>query len=198
MTLGILLSGGMDSIALAYWKRPNIALTVDYGQSASAAEIRAASVVCSDLRIQHEVIRANCSDLASGDLFNKPPLPISPVTEWWPFRNQLLITLGVIRGISLGLNELVFGSVRTDEVHADGSAIFFRKIHELVSMQEGRIAVAAPAVNLTTVELIRRSGIPLELLSWAHSCHKGNFACGMCRGCAKHYSTMAELGYEPY
>lgn len=35
----ILLSGGMDSIALAYWKRPEIAITIDYGQKPAAAEV---------------------------------------------------------------------------------------------------------------------------------------------------------------
>ena len=33
----LLLSGGMDSIALAFWKRPEIAITIDYGQRAAEA-----------------------------------------------------------------------------------------------------------------------------------------------------------------
>ena len=40
MNTALLLSGGMDSIALAYWKRPDIALTIDYGQAAADAEER--------------------------------------------------------------------------------------------------------------------------------------------------------------
>ncbi len=34
----ILLSGGMDSIALAYWKRPELAITINYGQKPFLAE----------------------------------------------------------------------------------------------------------------------------------------------------------------
>jgi 7-cyano-7-deazaguanine synthase len=198
MTRGVLLSGGIDSIALTYWKRPPIAFTIDYGQSAAVAEVRTALAVCSALSMRHEVICVNCSHLGSGDLANKPPLEAAPMSEWWPFRNQLLITLAAMKGISLGITHLMVGSVKTDGVHADGSSSFFGRINDLVSMQEGGIEIIAPAIDLTTVELIRQAAIPPELLCWAHSCHRGNYACGACRGCAKHYSTMAELGYEPY
>ena len=33
MTTGLLLSGGIDSSALAFWKRPQVCFTVDYGHS---------------------------------------------------------------------------------------------------------------------------------------------------------------------
>ena len=39
----IALSGGMDSICLAWWKRPESAITIDYGQLAASAEIAAAA-----------------------------------------------------------------------------------------------------------------------------------------------------------
>ena len=63
----ILLSGGMDSIALAYWLRPEIAITLDYGQRAAEAEIKAAAKVAGALGIEHSVISVDCSALGSGD-----------------------------------------------------------------------------------------------------------------------------------
>ena len=36
----MLLSGGMDSIAVAYWRRPSLAITIDYGQVPAAGELR--------------------------------------------------------------------------------------------------------------------------------------------------------------
>ncbi|EOE6681447.1 hypothetical protein ACNZ7R_01700 [Enterobacter hormaechei] len=39
----------MDSIAIAWWKRPDIALTLDYGQQAANAEIKAATATCEAL-----------------------------------------------------------------------------------------------------------------------------------------------------
>lgn len=196
MTTAILLSGGMDSLSLAYWKRPDFAFTIDYGQLSAKGEIQAARVVSRKLEIIHEVISVDCRELGSGDLAGKPQVEAAPAREWWPFRNQLLLTLAGMRAVSLGINELMFGSVKTDYFHKDGSAEFFEKISEVFSFQEGQLIVSAPAIGLTTEELVKVSGIPRSLLGWAHSCHISNVACGHCGGCAKYYSVMKELGYE--
>jgi 7-cyano-7-deazaguanine synthase len=66
MSAALLLSGGTDSVALAYWKRPTIAYTVDYGQLPAVGEIRAAAAVCDALGIRHRVLRVNCGELGSG------------------------------------------------------------------------------------------------------------------------------------
>jgi SagB-type dehydrogenase family enzyme len=81
MKVGILLSGGIDSIALTYWQRPQIALTVDYGQAPAAAEILAAEEVCKNLSIEHHVIRVDCKALGSGDLANSAPLAMCPLAS---------------------------------------------------------------------------------------------------------------------
>ncbi len=194
----ILLSGGMDSVALAYWRRPAIAYTIDYGQIPVDGEIRAAATVCESLSIRHRIIRANCRELGSGDLAGGEPSKVAPVPEWWPFRNQLLLTLAGAAAIADGVNELIFGAVKTDGSHADGRSDFFQKICALMEIQEGGIRVVAPAIQLTSVELIRLSKIPISVLAWSHSCHVSGLACGTCRGCVKHASTMKELGYEDY
>ena len=41
MTAALLLSGGMDSVAIAYWKRPRYGITINYGQEPAEGEIRA-------------------------------------------------------------------------------------------------------------------------------------------------------------
>jgi 7-cyano-7-deazaguanine synthase len=56
MKTGLLLSGGMDSIAIAYWKRPDVAFTIDYGQLSARGEIYASESVCQSLEIPHQVI----------------------------------------------------------------------------------------------------------------------------------------------
>lgn len=194
----LLLSGGMDSIALAYWQRPQFAFTIDYGQAPAAAEVAAAEQVCTELGIVHQAIRVDCSSLGSGDMANTAPLDIAPVPEWWPFRNQMLLTLAGMRAIACGAQTLLIGSVASDGVHADGRAEFYATIDTLMSLQEGNLRVEAPALNLTTVELIQRSGIPRALLAWAHSCHVGPLACGACRGCVKHYEVTKQLYDDPY
>jgi 7-cyano-7-deazaguanine synthase len=194
--IGLLLSGGVDSTAIAYWKKPVIAFTIDYGQASAEGEVRAATQVSKELAIAHEVLRVPCRSLGSGDLANLPSHPLSPAPEWWPFRNQLLVTIGVMRALQCGVGSLLIGSVKSDAFHADGKAEFYQQIDSLVRMQEGAIRVEAPAIHLTSAELVRAAGVPDGLLGWTHSCHTASFACGVCRGCAKRYSVMAELGYD--
>lgn len=198
MKTGILLSGGMDSIALTYWKKPEVALTIDYGQICAEAEIRASAVVCRALGIQHEIITVNCRQLGSGDLANIPASIVAPVPEWWPFRNQFIITVAAMRGIAISIKQLLFGAVKSDSAHVDGSKIFFHEIDRLISIQEGNISILAPAIEMTTTELVKVSGIEMSILGWAHSCHVSNYACGNCHGCFKHQFVMSELGYEAY
>lgn len=189
----LLLSGGMDSIALAYWKRPDIAFTVDYGQAAARAEVAASSQVCRELGIQHEVVRGDCASLGSGDMAGREALGMAPVPEWWPYRNQLLVTLAGMRAVALGVTTMMLGSVASDGSHADGKRDFYEAIDRLMRLQEGGVAVEAPALCMTTAELVCESGVPRSLLSWAHSCHVGSLACGGCRGCVKHYEVTKAL-----
>ncbi|GEM71951.1 MAG: 7-cyano-7-deazaguanine synthase [Sphingomonas sp.] len=194
----ILLSGGMDSIALAYWLRPAFAFTMDYGQAAAAAEIDASVQIAHDLGIDHEVIRVDCSSLGSGDMAGSTALDVAPASEWWPFRNQLLVTLAGMRAVAMGVTEIMVGSVLSDGVHADGRPAFYGTLDLLMREQEGGLRVTAPAIGMSTVDLIRQSGIPRDLLAWAHSCHTGPLACGSCRGCVKHLETTLALGGVGY
>ncbi|KXU89792.1 7-cyano-7-deazaguanine synthase [Paraburkholderia monticola] len=198
MKTALLLSGGMDSVAIAYWMRPEVGITVAYGQRAAEAEVRAAAAVCEALNIEHHVIDADLSALGSGDMAGSAPAALAPVSEWWPFRNQMLITLAAMKAVSLDVNRLLIGTLRTDGMHADGTQEFIAAINALLRCQEGAISLEAPAIGLTGPELITASGVPADLLAWAHSCHVANEACGMCRGCRKHYETLGELGFEPY
>jgi 7-cyano-7-deazaguanine synthase len=198
MSSGLLLSGGMDSIALAHWTRPTHAVTIDYGQRPAEAEIRAAQAVCADLGIEHTIVRADLSALGSGQMGVQPALDIAPVPEWWPFRNQMLITLAAMALIYRGVSELIIGTLKTDAAHADGAPEFVSTMDKTLRLQEGGLSLVAPAIEMTAPELIKASGVPMEILAWAHSCHVSNYACGMCRGCRKHYETLAELGHDPY
>lgn len=194
----VLLSGGMDSIALAHWKRPEIAITIDYGQKAAATELAAAAEVARRLAIRHETLRVDCSSLGSGDMAGGAPLAVAPVTEWWPFRNQMLLTLAGMKAVAIGVVELMVGSVASDGSHADGRAEFYAAADRLMSLQEGGIRVTAPAIGMTTADLIRTSGVSRETLGWAHSCHTGPLACGDCRGCHKHFQVTEELYGDAY
>jgi 7-cyano-7-deazaguanine synthase len=194
----VLLSGGVDSIALTHWQRPEYAITIDYGQRAAETELAAAAHIAGLLGVRHEIIRVDCSSLGSGDMAAQPASVHAPVPEWWPFRNQLLLTLAGMRATAIGVDELMLGSVASDGSHADGRPEFYAQVDSLMAMQEGAIRVTAPAVGMSTVELVQRSGAPREIIGWAHSCHTGPLACGGCRGCVKHYEVMRDLYGVPY
>lgn len=195
MKAGLLLSGGMDSLALAWWKRPAWAVTIDYGQKPAEAEIEVASIVCKELGITHEVIRVDCRSLGSGDLADTPANALASASDWWPYRNQLLLTLAAMRAVTRNVNTLMLGAVKGDgDHHRDGTEEFVRLMDHLASYQEGHLRIVAPALAMTTAELIRLAKVPPNLLAWAHSCHRGNTACGQCRGCNKYTQTYRELG----
>jgi len=196
MTTALLLSGGIDSTALAAWKRPDLCITVDYGQLAAETEISCAKNICSELSLSHDVIRVDCKGLGSGDLVGKPPLAAAPVSEWWPYRNQLLLTLAAISTAALGIQQILVGAVRSDSSHRDGTREFFDLMDSVLAYQECNLRVSAPASELSSVELVKASGIKLSLLALTHSCHTGRIACGRCRGCQKHFSILQELGLE--
>jgi len=198
MTQALLLSGGQDSAALLYMLRPSFAITIDYGQRPAEAEIRASSHLCKSLNIDHRVISIDCSTLGSGDMVGSPALPEAPVPEWWPYRNQLLVTMAAAVALTRNCSQLVIGTVKTDSSHADGTAGFVEVLSRLLMMQEGGLDLVAPAIGLTSAELVKKSGIPLELLCWAHSCHVSNLACGQCRGCNKHLEVTHALGFAAF
>lgn len=189
----LLLSGGIDSSALAWWKRPKRALTLDYGQLAAEAEIRSSRAICADAGIRHDVLRIDCSAIGSGDMAGLPASAHAPVTEWWPYRNQLLVTFAAAHALQEGLSVVLIGVVTSDAQHVDGSAAFIAATAQLLQLQEGSLSLHAPAASMSSTELVYMSKIPREVLAWAHSCHVANYACGACRGCYKRARIMVEL-----
>lgn len=183
----LLLSGGVDSVSLAFWQPPDVAITVDYGQVCAEAELQAAAQVCKELQIAHETIRVDCSDLGAGTLAGRQDrVEGAPTEEWWPYRNQLIITLAAMRAVQTEVSQLVLGAVRDDSDHADGRIKFFESMDEVVCSQEGSLRIRTPAIEMTSAELVRKSDIPKSLFDWAHSCHRSNFACSCCTGCRKY------------
>lgn len=189
----LLLSGGLESSALAAWLRPSLVLTIDYGQLPARGEIWAATSICRELDLEHHTLRVDSSAIGSGLLSGKASNDHAPIPEWWPFRNQLLITLAGAWGISRGATEILIGSVSDDGRHADGRAEFFDAADQLMALQEGGVRVRAPAVDMSSAQLIDRSEVSDAVLGWTHSCHVSNIACGSCPGCEKRRSVLYEL-----
>ncbi len=196
MKKAVLLSGGVDSICLTYGIKPEIAYTIDYGQIVAEREIYVSNYICNKLNIKHKVIKVDCKHLGSGSLANSINENISPSKEWWPFRNQLLITLASMQSIKDSVKEIYLASVKTDHFHKDGTSNFYTLINNLLFYQEGEIKVVCPTLEYYSHELVERYDVPKELITIAHSCHISNSACGKCGGCTKQLKVRYELDIE--
>lgn len=181
----LLMSGGLDSAALAYWLRPDVCVTIDYGQIAAKGEMAASDALCTAMELKHRRITVDLSSLGSGSMADRPAAPGAAATEFWPYRNQMLVTLAAMMLLPEGVAEIIVGAVSTDR-HGDGKAPFFRAIDRLLSLQEGGVRVTAPARHLSTPSLLRKSAFPYDLIGLTFSCHVHEFACGQCGGCLKH------------
>jgi 7-cyano-7-deazaguanine synthase len=118
----------------------------------------------------------------------------APTPEWWPFRNQLLVTMAGAVALRVGgIDRIWIGSVAEDEVNRDGSGEFRSVMSRLMSLQEGGLQVEAPAAHLSGSELVALSGAPADLLGWTHSCFVSDVPCLKCRGCNKHLSILETL-----
>lgn len=180
----LLLSGGVDSSAIAYWLRPELCLTIDYGQRPAAGEIAAARALCTMIGLAHETLVVDMKALGSGSLSGGPPSALAKAEEWWPFRNQMLITIAGMHLLSAGVRQIMLGAVRTD-IHADGRPPFLKAIDRVMNVQEGGVRVTAPASKLDSVELLSTSRFPKDLFGLTFSCHVLETPCGRCRGCEK-------------
>ena len=194
MTALLLLSGGLDSAAIAGVERPSAALFVDYGQLPALAERDSARMVAQHLSIELREIAIDLSALGTGLLVGHAKLEAAPTPEWFPFRNQFLVTIAAAVALRDGYVSVLLGVVAGDgDRHADGTPGFVDTLDTLVSGQEGKVRVTAPHIHTPPAHLIAHSGLPRHILRRTHSCHVGNLACGQCPGCHRRVAVLSAL-----
>lgn len=194
MSRVLLLSGGLDSTCIAAWQRPEHCLGIDYGQKAAAAERRAATAVAEHLELPYTHIKVDASEIGGG-LMARRPATVGKTPEWWPYRNQLLITVAAAWAVARGHTEVLAGTVAGDgDRHADGRQEFYDAITAVLSLQEGNVSASAPAIGLTSPQLIEASGVDDAALGWTHSCHVSDYPCAQCPGCTKRAEALAAAG----
>ncbi len=190
----ILLSGGLDSTAVAAIERPARALFVDYGQLPAEAERTAARAVASHLSLELDQLTVDLSDVGSGILIGAPQPNGELTPEWFPFRNQLLATIGAAHAVKHGLNSVLLGLVAEDSArHADGTRQFVSTLDMVTRGQEGRIRVSAPQIGSSLRELLLASRLPEDVIHQTHSCHTSNVRCEDCPGCHRRQEVLASL-----
>jgi 7-cyano-7-deazaguanine synthase len=190
----LLLSGGLDSTALAALERPTLCLVIDYGQRPAPAEAQAAMAVTKALGLPLQQLRLDLGGTGGGLLRDDAPLPGAPSPEWWPFRNQILVTAAAAIALQNNQSTVIVGTVLDDGTrHADGTPAFYEALNRLFALQEGAVHIVTPAIGETTTALVARSGLGEDILGWTVSCHRASLPCGQCPGCWKRARVLGSL-----
>jgi 7-cyano-7-deazaguanine synthase in queuosine biosynthesis len=142
------------------------------------------------------VTKSYMCGLGSGLLAGRDIIADAPVPEFWPFRNQLLITLAAMRFVGQASLKICIGSVREDSSHKDGTVEFVDAIRSLMILQEGKVEVLAPAIEYESLDLLRASKIDADVLDMTFSCFQSEYPCGRCRGCLKNEDLRARYYHE--
>ena len=116
------MGGGLDSSALAWALRPAAGLVIDYGQAPARGEARAAVAVGREVGIEVHTLKVDLSAVGSGLLATGAHGLAAaqrgesdsdgPSLEWWPYRNQLLVTTAAAWAYGRGFSEILTGTVR--------------------------------------------------------------------------------------
>lgn len=192
----VLLSGGVDSALVACVEKPNFGIFIDYGQAPAQSERISAQHVARTLNFEMLEVVVDARSVGAGLLASTSPSFLSTQPEWWPFRNQFLITLAAMRAVQESVDELLIGTIGSDNIFRDGTKGFVERMGELLSYQEGGLRLRSPASELSQSELFQIAGAPKRMMAITHSCHRSNVACGSCRGCLKRASLFVEIGLE--
>lgn len=174
-------------------ERPDRALFIDYGQLPVKGEMAAARKLSKRFGVELDELKVDIASIGSGDLAGRSTAAHSLVSEAWPFRNQFFMTVAAMKYASEGLSQILIGTVASDHVHPDGTPEFIRAANVLIKCELPEVQISAPAIGMTTKQLVVESGLSRSDLAWTFSCHKSSVACGECRGCTKAVKLFCEL-----
>lgn len=196
----VLLSGGLDSlVTLGYSKKHTdynveLALTFDYGQKSSQAEIEYSKKIAEYYNIEHKIIRLDwLKEITQTALVADTKVPEtclytkeSAALVWVPNRNALFLNIAAAFCDSYGYKYILYGANKeegstfpdnTEEFRASITEVF--KTSTLVHPK-----VAAPLINYNKNDIVRiavEDGVPLE---YVRSCYKSaGKHCGKCESC---------------
>ncbi|HTQ08729.1 MAG TPA: 7-cyano-7-deazaguanine synthase QueC [Fimbriimonadaceae bacterium] len=209
----VLLSGGLDSttvLAIASREFDCFALTVAYGQR-HAIEIDAARRVAAEMQArEHKVVSVDLSSIGGSALTDSIEVPKDrsemagiPVT-YVPARNTVMLAIALGYAETLQADDIFVGVNAVDySGYPDCRPEFVDAFESLANLAtkravEGhRIAIHAPLIRLTKVEIIRRGlemGVDYGITRSCYDPNPRGQACGRCDSCLIRKRAFAELG----
>lgn len=208
MTAIVLLSGGLDSgTALAMWRQRArgvvLALTVDYGQRAAAAELRVSRALAERFSVAWQAVelpwlgelarRAGSALVVGGGELPRrtiaaPGDASSAAAVWVPARNVVLLAVAAAHAEAHAAESVVTGFNREEAAtFADNTPEFVAAMNAALGLgTRSGVEVVSPTQHLTKSEIVaaaRSNGLQREDF-W--SCYGGGVApCGGCESCVR-------------
>ena len=213
----ILLSGGLDSSAnfafADHFDEPVLALTVDYGQKAALAEIRAAGKIAKHFGVEHRVLDLKWLGALGGSALTAKELEIpelktsqlddeattkdSAKQVWVPNRNGVLINVAAAIAESIKAPQVVVGFNKEEAATFPDNSSQFLGVASLslrYSTSTG-VKVACYTDMMVKSEIVQAlknlpKKFPFEMV-W--SCyHGGEKQCGQCESCKRYQRATGE------
>lgn len=201
----VILSGGPDSVTVAYWAKAQgydvTAITFDYGQKAQH-EIEIAAEIAAGLGIEHKIVDlSNLSEIYMGvtSLVDKDIDITSEFTDpiIVPFRNGVFMAVTVAYADGVGANHIFYGAHGSDEpFYPDCRREFYEAFQKAAQLgTEKPIEIKSPFSDVYKSGIIKAAvelGVPLEK-TW--SCYlNGPVHCGACESCHNRQKAFKEAG----
>jgi 7-cyano-7-deazaguanine synthase len=218
----VLTSGGQDSATCLFWALKNFkrvrAISFFYGQK-HAAELKAASVICHKLNIEHKTLDISfLKDLVQSNLFQGQPdvnafhaLSVGVPSSFVPYRNLLFLTLAAAWASTLGVRHLVTGVCETDySGYADCRDVFIKSAQATLNLamdykdvRERGVIIHTPLMWLSKAEefqLARELDCLEFIIAETLTCYNGTETrhewgkgCADCPACR-----LREKGYKEF
>lgn len=182
----LLLSGGLDSVTLAYdLKSQNClihALLFNYGQ-VHLKELKCARYHCDCLNLNHTEV-----ELAKvRGLFSKSALTDGKGSVIVPNRNSVFVHIAASIAVGAGAESVIIGCNKDDQWEfPDCTWPWLNSVNESLKAAKIEVEVCAPYIGLTKCQIVMRAkelGVPLDSVWW---CYKdADKPCGKCPSCRK-------------
>lgn len=189
----VLSSGGVESSTLLRWEareRAVVALFVDHGQKAAAAERSAVRAQCRALgREAVELDLARAGEVFRGGGAWRPHIP-------FPHRNLVLLALGLSYAARIGARRLCLALNHADtRAYPSAAAPFLEAFGALARTLEPGVAVAVPFLEFDKTA-VARIGRELGVdFTTTYSCLLGHRRhCGSCPQCRLRRAALLDAG----
>ena len=207
MKIVVILSGGPDSVTLAYKAKSEghriYAITFNYGQIAQK-EIEHAKTIAEKLGIEQKIVDLSSLNNVFGSttalMDENIPMPTKfEPSVIVPFRNAIFLSVAVAYADAVGASKVLYGAHGSDApFYPDCRKEFFEAFQTAAQKgTDSQIQIDAPFHSMAKSEIIKlgsKLGVPYEI-TW--SCYLNNERqCGLCESCRNRKKGFKEAGYD--